>query len=52
MKDFCVRRKGIAINLTSDLAKGRSERCLTFENESLVSGEDFECAVLEVYGFS
>jgi hypothetical protein len=47
----CVYRKGIAINLTSDLAKGRTESCLTFDNVSLTPGEDFECAALEVFGF-
>ncbi|RUO96843.1 TLD-domain-containing protein [Jimgerdemannia flammicorona] len=37
--------------LHSDLERGHSERCVTFDNELLSSSSEFECVQLEVWGF-
>ncbi|KAI9495775.1 TLDc domain-containing protein [Zychaea mexicana] len=40
---------GLWIN--SDLERGHSERCPTFENEALSITSEFDCIQLEVWGF-
>lgn len=45
-------REGTGIQLDAELRYGKSERCLTFDNEPLVSNGDFEVQVLEVFAFS
>jgi len=43
---------GTGIQIDAELRYGKSERCLTFDNEPLVEGGDFEISVMEVFGFS
>jgi len=45
-------REGTGIQIDSDLRYGKSERCLTFDNDPLVAGGDFEVQVIEVFAFS
>ncbi|XP_053404919.1 GTPase-activating protein skywalker-like [Mercenaria mercenaria] len=42
---------GEAISLDENLLHCRSEKCDTFNNEPLSKSEDFQCKVVEVYGF-
>ncbi|OWF40524.1 uncharacterized protein LOC110463658 [Mizuhopecten yessoensis] len=42
---------GEAIQLDANLLHCRTEKCDTFHNEPLCTGEDFTCKVVEVYGF-
>ena len=42
---------GNALWLDENLSRGRSERCLTFDNEPLVEKCDFICGNVELIGF-
>lgn len=42
---------GEAISLDENLLHCRSEKCDTFNNKPLTMQEDFQCKVVEVYGF-
>ncbi|XP_060604259.1 GTPase-activating protein skywalker-like isoform X2 [Ruditapes philippinarum] len=42
---------GNAISLDENLLHCRTEKCDTFDNEPLSKCEDFQCKVVEVYGF-
>ncbi|KAL3847322.1 hypothetical protein ACJMK2_018237 [Sinanodonta woodiana] len=42
---------GEAIQLDADMLHCRTEKCDTFQNKPLSSSEDFQCKVVEVYGF-
>ena len=41
----------MAIQLDEDLFQGRTERCDTFGNPSLLAESDFQCSIVEVYAF-
>lgn len=43
---------GQAILLDEDIRFGRTESCQTFSNQPLCASNDFECKVVEVFGFS
>ena len=42
---------GSGLWLDEELTKGKSEVCMTFNNQPLSQETDFECAVIEVIGF-
>lgn len=44
-------RHGEAIFLDENMLHCRTEKCDTFNNPPLSSNEDFNCKVVEVYGF-
>ena len=43
--------QGLGLFLDDNLTKGKSEKCLTFDNEPLSSPADFTCCVIEAIGF-
>ncbi|CAH1781490.1 unnamed protein product [Owenia fusiformis] len=42
---------GQGLQLDNNLDKGRTQKCDTFDNAPLASCEDFQCSVVEVFGF-
>lgn len=43
--------QGLGLFLDDNLTNGKSEKCLTFDNQPLSPNIDFSCSVIEVIGF-
>ena len=50
MSNRCYRDGKFGLWLHSDLERGHSEPCATFDNETLSAGKEFDCVELEVWG--
>lgn len=48
---FCTRDGKFGLWLHSDLERGHTDECPTFDNEPLASSRKFDCVELEVWGF-
>lgn len=46
-----LREGGFGLWINSELEKGYSQSCPTFDNERLTPKSEFECVELELWGF-
>lgn len=50
-RDGIFRNGKFGLWIDSDLDRGYSEQCPTFDNDSLAQAPDFACMQLEIWGF-